>query len=204
MDSKITEKTKKSNIILASQSPARKKLLNSLKIPFTVIPPQVDEEVYKKKIKDPKNLCQTLARLKAESIQKKNCWIIGSDQIVYLEGRIFGKPENRLKAMKTLSLLQGKTHQLMTALHLQRPEGSYFEELIINKMSMRPLTQKQIEFYLDQDQDQPFACAGSYTIEKRGITLFEKIDSPDFNAIIGLPLISLCSQLKPWNPSNPF
>ena len=195
----MNEETKKSNIILASQSPARKKLLDSLKIPFTVIPPQVDEEVYKKKIKDPKNLCQTLARLKVESLQKKNCWIIGSDQIVYLEGRIFGKSGNRLKAMETLSLLQGKTHQLMTALHLQRPDDSYFEELIINKMSMRPLTQKQIEFYLNQDQ--PFACAGSYTIEKKGITLFEKIDSPDFNAIIGLPLISLCSQLKLWNPT---
>ena len=59
----------------------------------------------------------------------------------------------------------------------------------------------KIEFYLDLDQ--PYACAGSYTIEKRGISLFEKIDSPDFNAIIGLPLISLCSQLKLWNPANP-
>ncbi len=187
---------KQTNIILASQSPARKKLLSSIKLSFTVIPPRVDEEIYKKKITDPKTLCQTLARVKVESIHKKNCWVIGSDQIVYLNGQILGKPGNKSKAIETLSLLQGKTHQLMTALCLQTPDGSYFEELVINSMSMRPLNQKQIEFYLDQDK--PYGCAGSYTIEKRGIGLFEKIDSPDFNAIIGLPLISLCSQLKLW------
>lgn len=191
---------KQTNIILASQSPARKKLLNSIKLSFAVIPPKVDEEIYKKKIKDPKNLCQTLARIKVESIRKTNCWVIGSDQIAYLNGQILGKPGNKSKAIETLSLLQGKTHQLMTALCLQKPDGSYFEDLVINHMSMRPLTQKQIEFYLDQDK--PYGCAGSYTIEKRGISLFEKIDSPDFNAIIGLPLISLCSQLKLWKPET--
>jgi len=191
---------KNTKIILASQSPARKKLLNSMKISFTAIPPKVDEDSYKKKIKDPKNLCQTLARMKTKSINKKNCWVIGSDQIVYLNGQILGKPGNKQKAIETLSLLQGKTHQLMTALCLQRPDGSYFEDLVINHMSMRTLTQKQIEFYLEQDK--PYGCAGSYTIEKRGISLFERIDSPDFNAIIGLPLISLCSQLQPWNPKN--
>jgi len=191
---------KNTKIILASQSPARKKLLNSMKISFTAIPPKVDEDSYKKKIKDPKNLCQTLARMKTKSINNKNCWVIGSDQIVYLNGQILGKPGNKQKAIETLSLLQGKTHQLMTALCLQRPDGSYFEDLVINHMSMRTLTQKQIEFYLEQDK--PYGCAGSYTIEKRGISLFERIDSPDFNAIIGLPLISLCSQLQPWNPKN--
>jgi len=100
--------------------------------------------------------------------------------------------------MIDMSELQGKTHQLMTAFFLQKPDNSYFEELVISHMSMRPLNQKQIEFYLNQDK--PYGCAGSYTIEKRGISLFEKIDSPDFNAIIGLPLISLCSQLKLWDP----
>lgn len=189
---------KKTSIILASQSPARKKLLNSIKLSFTVIPPKVDEEFYKKKIKDPKTLCQTLARMKVESIQETNCWVIGSDQIVYLNGQVLGKPGNKQKAIETLSLLQGKTHQLMTAFCLQKPDNSYFEELVISNMSMRALNQKQIEFYLNQDK--PYGCAGSYTIEKRGISLFEKIDSPDFNAIIGLPLISLCSQLKLWDP----
>ncbi len=163
-----------------------------------MIPPSVNEEVYKRKIKDPKTLCQTLAQVKAESVNKKNCWVIGSDQVVHLKGRIFGKPGNKNKAVEILSLLEGKTHELMTALYLQKPDGSYFEELTTSKMSMRTLNQKQIEFYLDQDE--PYGCAGSYTIEKRGITLFEKIDSPDFNAIVGLPLISLSSQLKLWDP----
>lgn len=191
---------KNTEIILASQSSARKKLLSSLEIPFIIIPPSVDEDSYKRKIQNPKILCQTLARAKAESINKTDCWVIGSDQIVHLDGHILGKPGNKSKAIETLLFLQGKTHELMTALCLQRPDGSCFEELVINYMSMRALTQKQIEFYLDQDK--PYECAGSYTIEKRGISLFEKIDSPDFNAIIGLPLISLCSQLKLWDLEN--
>ena len=191
---------KNADIILASQSPARKKLLSSAGISFKVIPHKVDEEAYKKKIQDPKILCQTLARVKVESIRKTNCWVIGSDQIVYVNGQILGKPGNKQKAIETLTSLQGKTHQLMTALCLQKPDGSSFEELVVNHMSMHPLNQKQIESYLDQDE--PYGCAGSYTIEKRGIGLFEKIDSPDFNAIIGLPLISLCSQMKLRDPES--
>lgn len=181
------------NIILASSSKSRKKLLHSLKIPFEVIPHQVDEKPFQKRILNPRSLCRILARAKVESVNKKNFWVIGADQMAFLDGQMFGKPKTKAKAFEMLSTLQGKTHELVTALCLQRPNGSYFEDLIINRMTMKPLTKKQIEFYLEKEI--PYHCAGSYTIEGLGISLFEKVETSDFNAIIGLPLISLCSQI---------
>ena len=180
-------------VILASQSPSRKMLLNSLKIPFKIIPHTVDEDFYKNQIQDPYLLCQTLAQKKASSVQKKGNWVIGVDQMASLRGQVFGKPQTKEKAIDTLRQLSGKTHELISGMFIQKPDGSFFKDLIINKMSMKSLTQKQIERYLEIDQ--PFKCAGSYRIEGRGISLFEKIESPDFNSIMGLPLISLCQHL---------
>ena len=184
------------NIILASQSPARKKILTSLGVSFEVIPSNVDESVYKDSIKDPYKLCATLAKEKTQSIDKKDCWIIGADQVATLNGKIFNKSKTHEKAVENLKELQGKTHELLTAVCLKKPDGSYYEELVVSKMSMRSLTEEEIHFYLKQDQ--PYECAGSYTIEKRGISLFEKIDSPDFNAILGLPIMSICHQMELW------
>ena len=184
------------NIILASQSPARKKILSSLGIPFETIPSKLNEQTYKDSIKDPYKLCSTLAQKKTQSIDKKNCWIIGADQIATLNGKMFNKPKTHEKAVETLEALQGQTHLLLTALCLKKPDNSYYEELVVSQMTMRPLGIEEIHFYLNQDK--PYDCAGSYTIEKRGISLFEKINSPDFNAILGLPIMSLCHQMELW------
>ena len=181
------------NLILASSSPSRQKLLSSLGIPFKTVPHSVNEEEYQNRIQSPELLCSTLARKKVESIDLKNVFILGVDQMAHLNGKLIGKPGNREKALETLLFLQGKTHELVSALCLKKPDGSFFEETLIHKMSMRPLTKKQIEFYLDKDQ--PYSCAGSYRVESLGLALFEKIDSPDFNAIIGIPLISLFNEL---------
>ena len=113
--------------------------------------------------------------------------------MVSCEGQMFGKPRTKQNAFEQLSFLQGKYHELVCALFLQRPDGSSFEKTTANKMTMRPLTKKQIEFYLETDK--PFECAGSYRMESLGISLFEKIDTPEFYSIWGLPLITLCSEI---------
>ena len=184
---------KKTKVILASDSPSRKQLLQSLGLPFQVMSHKVDEIQFQKKIKDPYILCPLLAKKKIQSIQKKNVWVIGADQMVYCKKKIFGKPKTKAKALQTLSFLQGKNHELVSALCLQKPDGSFFEDTVVNKMKMRPLTKKQIEYYLNQDQ--PYHCAGSYRIEGAGISLFEQVETRDFYSIMGLAIISLCSQL---------
>ena len=185
-------------IILASGSESRQKLLLSLGLPFETLPHGVDEEALKKKIKDPHVLCPELARAKVKSAYQQGAFVIGADQMVLLKGRfskthVFGKPKTFDRAFETLSFLQGKSHELICALCLQKPDGSLFEKTTINQMTMRPLSDEQIKFYLEQDR--PYNCAGAYRIEKRGISLFEKIETPEFYSILGLPMISLCSQI---------
>ena len=180
-------------IILASSSKPREKLLRSLGLSFQVVPHRVDEQAYKNKISDPGLLCRTLARAKALSVQQKNFYVIGADQMAVFNGKAFGKPKTKEKAFEVLSLFQGKTHELATGFYLQKPDGSFFEDLIISRMTMRSLTKKQIESYLEKDE--PYQCAGSYTIERLGVGLFKKIETPDFTAVIGLPLLCLCSQI---------
>lgn len=180
-------------IILASKSPSRKKLLASLQLPFEVIVSEVKEEPYHQSISDPYKLCTTLARLKVEASGKKDAWVIGADQMVYCDGEIFGKPKTHSNSIKTLSRLQNRTHELISGLCIQKPDGSFFEKSIISKLTMKPLTEEQINRYLEIDK--PYECAGSYKLESVGVSLFEKIETTDFTAIIGLPMLTVGNQL---------
>ncbi len=163
-------------------------------IPVQTCSPAIDESALKSQIKDPKTLAEALARLKAQSgfQQTKAPFVIGSDQVACYEGTIFNKPGCRKKALETLKQLQGQTHQLITSVCLISPHA---EKTWTNTtlLTMRPLTTQQIEAYIDEDS--PLDCAGSYKLEKAGIRLFTKVQSSDFTAIQGLPMIELCNRL---------
>lgn len=163
-------------------------------IPVETLAPDVDESLTKSNIPQPKKLAETLAELKARSGFEKagRPWVIGSDQVACLGDQIFDKPGTRERAIETLKQLQGKTHQLITSVCLISPEGEHLWTNITS-LKMRPLDGEQIEAYVDLDQ--PLNCAGSYMLEKAGIRLFEDIQSSDFTAIQGLPMIELCNQL---------
>jgi septum formation protein len=160
---------------------------------FECLKPDLNEEEAKneliqKKI-SPWQLARELARLKAESLKYlKNALIIGGDQLIHLNGQIFGKPGNRDKAIEQLTALHGKTHELVTATYVITPEKNY-EFLDRIQMTMKDLKQEEIENYVDRDL--PFNCAGSYMIEKNGRSLFSEIKTEDFTIIEGLPLITL-------------
>lgn len=177
-------------IILASSSPYRQELLRRLGVKFSAQAPDVDEDAYKKKIPDPHLLAQTLAKVKAQALQIQfpKAIVIGGDQLLSFEGEILGKAHTVKNAFTQLQRLSGKTHELITSMCVLHPDG---EELstITTKMSMRQLSDDAIKNYLISDN--PIDCAGSYKLELKGIALFEKIDTPDHTAIIGLPLITL-------------
>ena len=90
-------------------------------------------------------------------------------------------------------MLSGRTHQIITAVHLIWPLGNQ-TFCDVSHLTMDSITVKEIERYIDLER--PFNCAGSYQIEKKGIGLFSQVDSRDFNAIVGLPLIALNHQIK--------
>lgn len=177
------------NLILASTSPYRKEQLERLSVPFTCHSPNVDEEQFKGKIADPELLAKTLATLKARNILEKfpNEFIIGGDQVLNIKGKILGKPLTKEKAIEQLSLLSGKTHELITATTYLSKEKR-IEKTIIAKMKMRKLSLKQISNYVEREM--PLKCCGSYMLENQGIALFDEIDCLDYTAIIGLPLMS--------------
>jgi septum formation protein len=179
-------------MVLASTSPYRRELLEKLGIPFKTQAPKFDEETLKKNIADPINLAQTLARLKAESLATLDNCVIGGDQVVALENEILGKPGSFEKACAQLTKMQGRKHRLVTALHVIH-RGDHYPLLDITEIEMRSLSPEQIQAYVRRDQ--ALDCAGSYKIEKSGMTLMKQMKSQDFSSIQGLPLIQLTDLL---------
>ena len=184
------------NIILASQSPNRKKLLLKAGIEFEIFDSKIEEEKFLKP-KQPAQTCSHLAKLKALKAQEsfpKNV-IIGCDQMAYFKGKLFGKALTERQAIDNLVRLQGKTHKLFTAVCMLWGRKSFLH-VSESLLTMRRLSPSQIKEYILKDQ--PLKAAGSYHVESFGITLFEKIKTEDFNSIEGLPLIQVINQLIKW------
>jgi septum formation protein len=179
-------------LVLGSTSIYRKELIEKLALPFKAIAPVCDEDSYKKTLKDPKVLAATLAREKAKSLATNDNCVIGGDQVVALDSEILGKPGTESLAIEQLSKMQGKTHELITALCVIH-KGESFEILDVTRMHMRRLSREQIQDYVRRDK--ALDCAGSYKIEKSGMLLMEKIETEDFSAIQGVPLLALAKVL---------
>ena len=182
-------------IILASSSPYRKALLKRLIPQFECISPDVDEDSFKIKISDPQALAQALAREKCNAVYEKypNAIVIGSDQLGVCEGERLDKPGSLENAFVQLKFLSGKKHQLITAVFIAHG-AKYLDFFNITTLKMIKLSGGQIKYYLSLDK--PIDCAGSYKLELNGITLFEDIETTDYTAITGLPLIEVAKNLR--------
>jgi septum formation protein len=184
-----------SELILASTSPYRRALLERLGIPFRCRAPVVDEETLKSSFGSPIALAEGLAQAKAASIAREEpeATILGGDQVVAFEGAVFGKPGTMERAVDQLVAMSGRSHELITAIVVLK-DGQSIAHTDVTTLTMRHLSRAEIERYVRADL--PLDCAGSYKIEARGITLFERIESADHTAITGLPLIALSTILR--------
>lgn len=182
-------------LILASTSPYRKMLLDARGIRYTAVAPLCNEEELKDPSLDAVELTQKLAAAKAESLKGHypNAFIVGSDQVLHFNHKIFGKPKTKERAISQLLELQGKTHELVTSLHIHSPQRVWKHTERVS-LTMHPWTLAELEAYVEADL--PLDCAGSYKLEKRGLILFKDIHATDYESIIGLPLIKLFSILK--------
>ncbi len=189
-------------LVLASTSLYRRELLTRLGVAFRCVAPRLDEASLDSRGKEPREIAALLALGKAASIRplEPSATIIGSDQIVAIEGQILGKPGSRQRAVDQLTALSGRTHELITAVGVlkagESPEDTRQTWLHtdVTRMTMRSLSRDEIERYIDHEK--PFDCAGSYKFESRGIVLFERVETDDPSAITGLPLIALVSFLR--------
>ncbi len=182
------------DLVLASTSSYRRVLLERLGLSFRSKAPICDERSLAAEESDPIRLAGKLAHAKAASLapEEPGATLIGCDQVLSCNGQVFGKPGTLERAVDQLVSLSGKEHALITALVVLSGTKT-FRHTDVTKLRMRPLSRAAIERYVLADQ--PLDCAGSYKIESRGITLFERIESNDQTAITGLPLIALTSIL---------
>lgn len=155
----------------------------------------IDEDKFKVAGIGPVELSRTLATEKAMNVVIAHplATIIGCDQVVDVDGRILGKPGTFEAAVEQLSMLQGRSHRIVTAVCVWH-EGFVHSHVESATLTMRALPVDAIARYIAADK--PLDCAGAYKLESRGITLFERIESDDHTAIIGLPLIALTTILR--------
>ena len=183
-------------ILLASSSRYRRELLGRLLPSFDSVSPDVDERAFHDLEPTPDSLAQRLAMEKTLAVFRRfpDAIVVGSDQLADLNGRILGKPRTVSAAVDQLLSMSGKTHRLLTAVCIAAPGKPL--TLIMNetRLTMRPLTADEALRYVERDQ--PLDCAGSYKIESLGISLFENIETEDFTAIMGLPLIQVSQTLR--------
>lgn len=181
-------------IILASSSQYRKKLLDKLGINAIAIAPNIDETPQDSET--PKALVERLAIEKATIIGKNNKGlIIGSDQVASIEGDILGKPGSINKAIEQLGRCSGKCVTFFTGLCLFNSNSQKIQSSVETfTVFFRELSTEEIRRYIDIDQ--PLDCAGSFKSEGLGISLFEKMHGDDPNTLVGLPLIRLCQFLR--------
>ncbi|MFC0180370.1 Maf family protein [Thorsellia kenyensis] len=182
-------------IVLASSSKARQYLLGRLNLPFISVAPDIDESA---KLNEPaEDLVTRLAQLKAAALVPRynDHLIIASDQVCVLEGQIIGKPYTEENAFKQLKKASGKAVPFLTSIAIYHPLHKVIKTQIDNfTVHFRTLTDREIIRYIQQDS--PLECAGSFKYESLGITLFEKLEGDDPNALMGLGLITLSKLLR--------
>ena len=180
-------------IILASKSKVRKKILEDNKIRCRVEPSNVDEDDIKESLlkekASPEIISKNLAELKANKISQKfiNEIVIGADSVIDLEGEIISKPNDRIEAMKILQKINGKTHQLISSVCISRGGSMIWNYTDKASLTMKNMSLLELEVYLKKISDEAIYAYNVYQIEGEGRSLFSKIEG-DKDTIMGLPV----------------
>lgn len=183
------------SLILASTSRYRAELLSRLGLAFEVVAPGVDEAPLGGESARARAL--RLAKAKADAVARRfaGSWVIGSDQVADLGGRILGKPGDAVRCRAQLAAQSGSVVEFHTAAVLVRLESrSVFEHVDRTSVRFRTLAAGEIARYVELDQ--PFDCAGGFRSEGLGAALFESMETRDPTALVGLPLIWLAGALR--------
>ena len=188
-------------IILASKSEVRKKILEENKIKCTVEPANIDEDSIKnallKENATPEIISKNLAELKANKISQKknNNLVLGADSVIDLGGKIISKPINRNEALKKLRNLNGQTHQLISSVCISQNGSMIWNYTDKAFLTMKKMSEKDLKIYLAKISDEALYAYNVYQIEGEGKSLFSKIEG-DKDTIMGLPVKKIKEYLK--------
>lgn len=188
-------------LILASQSPFRRMLMENAGLAFRTQAAEIDERAAEAALAagnpTPQEIAEALAIEKARDVAGRNpgALVVGSDQTLSLDGRVFHKPADMAEAKSHLMAMSGRTHSLNCGIALVRDGETLWSHVSIAHLTMRPLPEAFIDRHLARVGTRVLASVGAYQLEGEGVQLFERIDG-DYFTILGLPLLSLLAKLR--------
>ncbi|MDC1130174.1 Maf family protein [Candidatus Pelagibacter sp.] len=188
-------------IILASKSRIRKKILEDNKINCIVEHSNIDESSIKKSLLkenvSPEIISKNLAELKANKVSQKivGGLVLGADSVIDLNGKIISKPVDRNEALQILQDLNGKTHHLISSVCISKNGSMIWNYTDKASLTMKQMSEKELKIYLAKISDEALYAYNVYQIEGVGRSLFSKIDG-DEDTIMGLPVKKIKAYLN--------
>ena len=179
-------------IILASKSEVRRKILEENGIKCIVEPSNIDENLIKESLLKEnvtsELISKNLAELKANKVSQKKSekLVLGADSIIDLDGEIISKPSNRNDAFNILRKLNGKKHQLISSVCISKNGSMIWNYTDVANLTMKKMTNEELKSYLTKIKDKELYAYNVYQIEGEGRSLFSKIEG-DEDTIMGLP-----------------
>ncbi len=179
-------------LILASQSPRRAELLRQMGLVFQTAPVDLDESLQADEL--PTAYVQRLAQGKAEAVSRRfpASWVLGADTTVVVEGQILTKPVDEADFQRMMAQLEGRTHQVLTAVALTTPHGTT-TALSLSQVTFKPLTDAEITAYWQSSE--PTDKAGGYAIQGRAAIWIERLEG-SYSGVMGLPIFETAQLLQ--------
>jgi septum formation protein len=186
-------------LVLASRSAVRATLLEAAGIPVEVRPADIDERSVETGVpsEPPTAVAALLARQKALAVAGLHParLVLGADQVLALDAKLFSKPTDRAAARAQLRALSGRTHELHAAIAFVRDATVVFEHVGTARLTMRSFSDRFLDAYLEAVGSAATASVGAYQIEGLGIQLFERVEG-DYFTVLGLPLLTALDFLR--------
>ena len=180
-------------IVLASASPRRAELLRAAGIAFDVVPANVDESIIGGEI--PGEYVTRLADAKARAVYSTvgDRTVLAADTAVVIDAHILGKPVDAADARRMLTLLSGRTHDVLTAVSVIRAHRSPVTRVDRTAVQFAPLTEDEIDWYVASGE--PMDKAGAYAVQGLASRFVTRIDG-SYSNVVGLPIALVCEMLK--------
>lgn len=199
----VMEGSSHRDVVLASGSQSRRRLLTAAGLTFRIVSPEVDEAAIRQALyigdveTDPSDVAELLARAKAEEVSARvpAALVIGADQVLSLDGKMLDKPAGRDAVRDRLLALRGKTHQVHSAVALAEGGQVTWSHIETAHLTMRAFSPEFLGRYLAAAGPQACQSVGPYELDGLGIQLFDRIEG-DYFAILGLPVLLLFERLR--------
>lgn len=192
--------SKATGIVLASKSAARRAVLDGAGVPYEAATAGVDEDAVKIGMlaegANAREIADALAELKAIKVSRSRTeFVIGADQTLEFEGKLYDKVETLAGARARLQVLRGGPHKLHSAVVVAREGAPIWREVVTATLTMRDFSDAFLDAYLAHEGEAALGSVGCYRLEGPGVQLFSKIDG-DYFTILGLPLMGLLDLLR--------